>query len=62
MFIKKHNLFLSNRPTRTLKETLALFAKTIGSRILPTFLKRIVKNNLRKKGHVIYSDYENTND
>ena len=61
-FIKRHDLYLSNRKTRSIKETVFLGAKTIGSRALPNFMKRSIKTSLRKKGHTIYSDYENTDD
>ena len=61
-YIIKNNLFLSNRKTRSIKETISLFLQTMCSRTLPPFLKNAIKKHLRKKGRVFYSDFENTND
>lgn len=61
-FIKKNNLFLSNRGTRTFKETFNLAVRTKLTRILPLSIKNKLKKRMNKKGVVFYSDYENTDD
>lgn len=61
-YIKKSKLSLSNRETRTLKETCGLFFRTVAMKCLPSFIKNALKNMLRKKGKFFYSDYEETDD
>ncbi len=57
-FLKKNHLFISNREIRSFKETVSLFIQTIASNYLPKCIKKTVKNRMRKKGKIFYSDYE----
>lgn len=61
-YILKNGLFLSDRKTRSVKETVYLFLQTTGSRILPRCLKNRIKSRLKKKGRIFYSDFENSDE
>ena len=56
-FLKKNNLFTSNRQRRSLLETSGLFIKTFFAKHTPNFLKPLFKKIYRKTGNTIYSDY-----
>ena len=61
-FIQKNKLFLSDRRTRTIKDTIYLFFQTLISEKSPKAIKLWIKNKMRKRGKVFYSDFENTDD
>ncbi len=58
-FLKKNNLFISERKVRTIRETLSLNVRTQLGRHLP----KKIKNYLKSKSHKeFYSDYYATDD
>lgn len=59
-FLKREGLYISERPKRTIKETIYLDIQTFVSRFFPSKIKNVIKNKLRKKGRVFYSDYADT--
>lgn len=61
-FLKKNNLYISNREKRTIKETLSLNARRFLSDHLSIRAKERLKNIGRKKGRVYYSDYAENDD
>ena len=61
-FIKRNNLFCSDRSIRTVKETLSLFIQTVASDHFPKPLQEHLKRRARKKGKVFFSDCEYTDD
>ena len=61
-FIKKNNLFLSDRPIRSIRETITLNIRTFISEHIPLSIKNALKKYMNKKGKIYYSDYENTDD
>lgn len=61
-FLRKNDLFISDRQVRSAKETLQLNTQIFVSRHAPKCLKEKIKNRLRKKGKVFYSDYAETDD
>lgn len=58
-FLEKNNLYISDRPVRTKKETFALAVRTFVGRYFPNSIKRIIKK-IRKGSY--YSDYANNDD
>lgn len=61
-FLKKNDLYISNRGVRTIKETVQLNTQIFVSNHTPKRLKEKIKAKLRKKGKVFYSDYAETDD
>ena len=57
-FLKKNKLYISDRPIRTVKETRALALQIFVSEHFPNGLKKIIKEHMKKKGKVFYSDFE----
>ncbi len=53
-FLRKQNLYVSDRQKRTVSETLALAIRTFFSRHLPKKLKKFIK---KKSGKIYFSDY-----
>ena len=58
-YLKKSKLYISDRDIRTIRETIALDTQIFVSNHAPMWLKNRIKNRLRRKGKVFYSDYEN---
>ncbi len=58
-FLKKKDLYISDRSVRTVKETLGLNIRTFFARYMPSFLVNIGRK-LSRKPH--YSDYSETDD
>lgn len=61
-FLKKNKLYISDRPVRTIKETTELAIQTFLSNNMPRCIKDRIKEKMRKKGRVYYSDYADTDD
>jgi hypothetical protein len=59
-FIKKNDLYISDREVRTYGEDFKLFIQTLASDYLPKGIANLVKKWQRKKGKVFYSDFENS--
>ena len=59
VFLKKNDLYISDRPIRTRRETVSLAIRTFFARHTPQFAVRFVKRITRKK---YYSDYADTDD
>jgi len=58
-FLKKENLYVSERPVRTIGETIKLNIRTVISRFSPDFIKKKLKRLTRKE---YFSDYANNDD
>lgn len=61
-YLKKNNLYISNRKKRTITETVKLQTQIFVSEHTPKKIKNFLKRKLNKKGKAFYSDYENTDD
>lgn len=61
-FLKRNNLYISQRERRTIKETVLLNTRIFLSNHLPKKIKEYLKAKGRKKGAIYYSDYANTED
>ena len=58
-FLKKQNLYISNRKKRTIMETIVLDLRTFFSRHLPKRIKKFLK---KQSGKMYYSDYAEGDD
>ena len=61
-FLKKNDLYISDRKVRTIKETLELKTQIFVSNNMPNWIKSRIKKRMRKKGRMYYSDYAETDD
>lgn len=56
-YLKKHNLYISDRGVRTIREEVSLAIRLFTSIHAPKWIKKKMQNRYRKAGHIIYSDY-----
>ena len=61
-YLKKNDLYISDRKKRTVGETISLNLRTLISEHSPKRIKRFLKRRMNKKGKAYFSDYENTDD
>lgn len=61
-YLKKNHLFISDRQIRTRKETFSLNIQTFVSHCFPKKIKAKIKQHLKKRGRLFYSDFADYDD